>query len=84
MDRKRILSFALLAALMGGTLFFLLRQQPISTLAQVLRSVRPGYVALGLGLMFCFVGCEALCTKLILGRLGHIGNVWATPSPASM
>ena len=26
-DRKRILSFALLAALMGGTLFFLLRQQ---------------------------------------------------------
>ena len=50
MDRKRILSFALLAALMGGTLFFLLRQQPISTLVQVLRSVRPGYVALGLGL----------------------------------
>ena len=72
MDRKRILSFALLAALMGGTLFFLLRQQPISTLVQVLRSVRPGYVALGLGLMFCFVGCEALCSKLILGRLGHV------------
>ena len=71
MDRKRILSFSLLAALICGTLYFLLRQQPISTLAQVLRSVRPGYVALGLGLMFCFVGCEALCTKLILGRLGH-------------
>lgn len=71
MDRKRILSFSLLAALICGTLFFLLRQQPLSTLAQVLRSVRPGYVALGLGLMFCFVGCEALCTKLILGRLGH-------------
>ena len=71
MDRKRILSFSLLAALICGTLFFLLRQQPLSTLLQVLRSVRPGYIALGLGLMFCFVGCEALCSKLILGRLGH-------------
>ena len=71
MDRKRILSFSFLAALIGGTLFFLLRQQPLSTLLQVLRSVRPGYIVLGLGLMFCFVGCEALCSKLILGRLGH-------------
>ena len=71
MDRKRILSFSFLAALIGGTLFFLLRQQPLSTLLQVLRSVRPGYIVLGLGLMFCFVGCEALCSKLILARLGH-------------
>lgn len=71
MDRKRILSLSLLAALIGGTLFFLLKQQPLSTLAQVLRSVRPQYILLGLGLMFCFVGCEALCSKLILGRLGH-------------
>ena len=72
MDRKRILSFALLAALICGTLFFLLRQQSLSSLLQILRSVRPEYVVLGLGLMFCFVGCEALCSKLILGRLGHL------------
>lgn len=71
MDRRRILSLTLLAALIGGTLFFLLRQQPLSTLAQVLRTVRPRYLLLGLGLMFTFVGCEALCSKLILGRLGH-------------
>ena len=37
MDRKRILSFSILAALICGTLYFLLRQQPISTLAQVLQ-----------------------------------------------
>ena len=71
MERKRTLGLVLLAALIFGTLFFLLRQQPLSTLAQVLRTMRPQYVLLGLGLMFCFVGCEALCSKLILGRLGH-------------
>ena len=71
MDRRQLLGPALLVALVGGTLFYLLRQQPISTLIQTLRSVRPAYVGLGLGLMLCFVGCEALCTKLILGRLGH-------------
>ncbi|MFQ8761635.1 MAG: lysylphosphatidylglycerol synthase domain-containing protein [Intestinimonas sp.] len=37
----------------------------------ILSTIRPGYVLLGLGLMFCFVGCEAMCSKLILARLGH-------------
>ena len=36
-----------------------------------LSTIQPGYVLLGLGLMFCFVGCEAMCSKLILARLGH-------------
>ena len=33
--------------------------------------VRPGWLVLGLGLMLAFVGCEALCSRLILGG-------WAT------
>ncbi len=62
---------AILLALMGVTGFLLLRDQPISTLLGVLHQVRPGYVFAGLGLMFLFVGCEAMQTRLILGRLGY-------------
>lgn len=68
---KNLYGLLLLAALVAGTLFYLLRRQPLSRLWAALSSLRPGYVLLGLGLMFCFVGCEALCTRLILGRLGH-------------
>jgi len=62
---------ALLLALMAVTLFVLLRDQPFSQLLTVLGQVKAGYVLLGLGLMVVFVGSEAMCTRLILGRLGH-------------
>lgn len=58
-------------ALMGGTAWFLLRRQSADSLLAALRGVRPQYILLGLGLMAVFVGCEAMCSKLILGRLGH-------------
>lgn len=69
--RKQLLGTALLLALMGVTGFFLLRDQPISSLLGVLRQVNGGYVLLGLALMLVFVGCEAMQTRLILGRLGY-------------
>ena len=72
MERKKnILSMILLLLLMGATGFLLLRDQPLSRLAAVLGHIRPGYVALGLLSMLVFVGCEAMCSHLILGRLGH-------------
>lgn len=71
MNKKNNLGLLLIAAIMAGTGFFLLRNQPISSLLGLLRTIRPGYVLMGLGFMFCFVGCEAMCSKLILGRLGH-------------
>lgn len=69
--RKQLLGTGLLLALMGLTGFLLLRDQPVSHLLGILHQVRPGYIAVGLGLMLLFVGCEAMQTRLILGRLGY-------------
>ena len=72
MNRKRTwLGAALLLALMGATGFLLLREQPVARLAAELGQVKPLYVLAGLGLMLLFIGCEALCSRLILSRLGH-------------
>lgn len=64
-------SAALLALLMAVTAVLLLRDQPLSRLTGILGRLHGGYVALGLLLMLAFVGCEALCSRLILARLGH-------------
>lgn len=69
--KKNYLGMALLAALMGITGFALLRGHSLSALAGVLSRVNPLFVALGLGLMLVFVGCEAMCTKRILGSMGY-------------
>ncbi|WP_294473323.1 lysylphosphatidylglycerol synthase transmembrane domain-containing protein [uncultured Intestinimonas sp.] len=58
-------------AVMALSGFLLLREQSPASLLEALGRVHPGWVGLGLGLMLCFVGCEALCSKRILGRLGH-------------
>ena len=70
-QKKNWLSLGLMLALMVCTGFFLLRNQPVSSLMDVLRRIDPAYVLMGLGLMVVFVGCEAMCTRLILRRLGH-------------
>lgn len=71
MSRKNNWGLVLIVAIMAFTGWYLLRRQPLSALLRVLSQVRPGYVLLGLALMVAFVGCEAMCSKLILGRLGH-------------
>lgn len=55
--------------LMGVTLWFVLREQPLSKLTQVMEELTPGYLFLGLLLMVAFVGFEAACSKVILTRL---------------
>ncbi|MCQ4808177.1 flippase-like domain-containing protein, partial [Intestinimonas massiliensis] len=70
-DRKSRLSLLLMLALIGGTAWFLLSRQPLSSLGAALRQVRLWCVPGGLGLMTAYVGCEAMCSRLILGRLGH-------------
>lgn len=69
--KKNRLGLVLLAALMVGTGWFLLRDQPLASLGEILRGLKPGYLLLGLGLMFLFVAAEALCSRIILARLGH-------------
>ena len=72
MSKKRNwLGPALLALLMGVTAFLLLKGQPLSLLWASLKRLRAPFVLLGLGMMLGYVGCEALCTRQILGRLGH-------------
>lgn len=69
--KKNCLHIVLMLSLMGITGFILLRDQPLSALGSALGQIRLRYVLLGLGLMILFVGCEAMCTKLVLRRLGY-------------
>ena len=69
--KKTLLGIGLLLALLALTGWLLFRDQSVARLARVLGGLRPGWLLLGLGLMLAFVGCEALCSRLILGRLGH-------------
>ena len=70
-NKRNLAGVLLLAVLMGVTGFVLLRDQPLGSLVEILHRVDGRYVLLGLGLMLVFVGSEAMCTRLILGRLGH-------------
>lgn len=70
-NKKNCAGFALMLLLMAGTGFILMRNQPVSRLVETLGQIHPGYLCIGLGLMLLFVGCEAMCSKLILRRLGH-------------
>lgn len=72
--RKTLVGLGLILALMALTGWILLKDLPLGTLAGILGRVRPGWLALGLAFMLAFVGCEALCTRLILWRLGHKTN----------
>lgn len=69
--KRNLLGLLFMAALMAVTGCVLLKGKPVSLLWDHIRHVKPGYLALGLALMFGYVGCEALCTWQILRHLGH-------------
>ncbi|MCM1025038.1 MAG: flippase-like domain-containing protein [Roseburia sp.] len=69
--RKAFLGLLSLVLLMALTGAILLRGQPLSLLWANLKHMDPWMLLPGLGMMFGYVGCEALCTRRILGRLGH-------------
>ena len=69
--RKSLLGIGMILALMALTGYLLLKDLSLNKLAGILVQVKPGWLLLGLGLMVVFVGCEAMCSRLILGRLGH-------------
>lgn len=69
--RKSLMGIGLILALMAFTGYMLLRDMSISKLAGTLRQLNPLWLLAGLGMMFLFVGSEAMCSRIILGRLGH-------------
>lgn len=72
--KRNNLGLVLLIALMAGTGWFLLKGLSLGSLWAALKGLKPGWLLLGLGLMFVFVGSEALCSRIILGKLGHKPN----------
>lgn len=70
-NKKNILGILLLMVLMAVTGSILLKGQTMSVLWANLRHLNPWLLLPGLGMMFGYVGCEALCTWQILRRLGH-------------
>ena len=79
--RKSLVGIGLILALMTFTGYMLLRDMSFSRLAGTLRQLNPLWLLAGLGMMFLFVGSEAMCSRVILGRLGHPVRYrrWATP-----
>lgn len=71
MKKQPLSGLLCLAVLMAASFWLLFRGVSSATLRQAFSGFRPGYLLLGLGLMLCFVGCEALCSRLTLVRLGH-------------
>ena len=69
--RKSLVGIGLILALMAFTGYMLLRDMSFSRLAGTLRQLNPLWLLAGLGMMFLFVGSEAMCSRVILGRLGH-------------
>ncbi|OUN09979.1 lysylphosphatidylglycerol synthase transmembrane domain-containing protein [Flavonifractor sp. An91] len=69
--RKSLVGIGLILALMAFTGYMLLRDMSFSRLASTLRQLNPLWLLVGLGMMFVFVGSEALCSRIVLGRLGH-------------
>ncbi|MBU5436344.1 lysylphosphatidylglycerol synthase transmembrane domain-containing protein [Pseudoflavonifractor sp. MSJ-37] len=69
--RKGAAGLALLLGMMGLTAWLLLRDRPAAALLAALRGVDLWILPVGLALMGVFIGCEALSTHVILGRLGH-------------
>lgn len=69
--KKKYLSWLLLAVLMAVTGLVLFRGQSMGALWESLRQVKVPFLLGALCLMLGYVGCEAMCTHQILGRLGH-------------
>lgn len=69
--KKKWLGSLFLAALMAATGAVVLRDQSPRLLWESLKGAKIPYLIGGLGLMLGYVGCEALCSRLILGRLGN-------------
>ncbi|MCI9073421.1 MAG: flippase-like domain-containing protein [Lachnospiraceae bacterium] len=69
--RKKYLGVLFLAAMMAVTGAALFKGQSLPLLWESLKQVKTPFLFGGLCLMLGYVGCEALCTRLILGRLGH-------------
>lgn len=69
--KKKYLGGLLLALMMVVTGRVLLKGQSIGLLWESLKQVKPLFLLGGLLLMLGYVGCEAMCTRRILKRLGH-------------
>lgn len=69
--KKKYLGWLFLAALMAVTGAVLFRGQSMGALWEILRQVKVPFLLGALCLMLGYVGCEAMCTHQILGRLGH-------------
>ena len=69
--KKKYLGSIFLVIMMVVTGAVLFRGQPLGLLWESLKQVKLPFLFGGLLLMLGYVGCEALCTRRILGRLGH-------------
>lgn len=69
-DKKNWLWLAIMAGLLGWTVYTVLRDQTPGQLAHALTSADWRFLLIGLALMAAFIGCEAKSTHMILRALG--------------
>lgn len=69
--KKKYLGCLFLVVMMAVTGAVLFRGQSMILLWDSLKQVKIPFLLGALCLMFGYVGCEAMCTRQILGRLGH-------------
>lgn len=69
--KKSLLGILFMIVLMAVTWTVLFRDKSIGLLWAGFKQINPWFLLLGLLFMLGYVGCEAMCSHLILGRLGH-------------
>ncbi len=69
--KKSLFGILLMIVLMAVTWAVLFRDKSMGLLWAGFKQINPWFLLPGLLLMFGYVGCEAMCSRLILGRLGH-------------
>ena len=74
--KKMILQIAVLLALMGITLYLLLRDRNLSLVWASLRSARKEYIALAAASMLFYIFCGGWCIRVLLHGLGQSMSVW--------
>jgi glycosyltransferase 2 family protein len=93
--KNQLRSILLITGLMTVTVAVILKDYTINELVEAVRKVHPFYLLAGIGLMFLFIGCQAMNFSMIMSSLGqpssfrycieyaYIGNYFGAITPGA-
>ncbi len=74
--KKQWVSLAVIVVLLAITVWFLLKNQELPELLPLLHNLHLGYLLVGVGVMLCFFGMEAVSLHTLLGAFHYYPGFW--------